>query len=162
MKSRKEKGGIATGNNTCCEDKRQDDQPEPGYGKWQFNLFLREGVKRRQKKIHHRQCNNDGKTCDQYSFSQKLPDKREPNGAGHLAYADLLGAFHKTSRRKVHEIDAGNQQYENGNKTEQAHVFNSSPRYFAVFKIAMQVHITKSLNAELDTKIASLICEITI
>ena len=73
-------------------------------------------LKHREEEKHEDECDHPGQESGQDRFAVKLADDAFPLGADDLAQPDLLGPVGRAGRGQVHEVDAGDEQDEQGDE----------------------------------------------
>ena len=146
---RREKRGIAAGNEPHQEGYRGDAHPElPGPKDVERDGLPREVLEERQTERDEDQRGHDGDAGDAEGFAHELADQLTPVRAEGLPKRDLAVTRERAGGRHVHEVETGQQDDDDGQGAEEQQVRAVAVLAGLVLELGVKVDVGQRLQPE--------------
>ncbi len=125
LKRGEEKGRVASGHDPGEENNRQNPEQEFRTEEdAQGHRLSGKGVERRKKQTHQDDRDGPGQEGHEDGFAVELADDAFPLSADDFPQTDLAGPVGRACRSQVHEVDAGDQEDEQGDGNERIDILD--------------------------------------
>ncbi len=116
-------------------------------GKGIFQIIKRNIQSAQVPEFGHKRFNNDNGQehrhgSHQHRLTNKLNDQHPPRGAHNFPNTNLFGTIHRTGCRKVHKIDAGHNQNQEGDMV----------RKYKLLKLVVRAKSKNTVVAQMDVQ----------